>query len=118
MHDKSKVNAKKEFLNRVRLILKAELNAKNTTDAIKTYAMPIMRYGFGVIKWTSAELRNMDRKVQKALTKGRFHHPKSNTHRLHLVQKEGGRGLIGVEDCHRQECTKLAEYLITGTDDL
>ena len=118
MHDKSKVNAKKEFFNRVRLILKAELNAKNTTDAIKTYAMPIMRYGFGVLKWTSAELRNMDRKVRKALTKGRFHHPKSNTHRLHLARKEGGRGLIGVEDCHRQECTKLAEYLITGTDDL
>ena len=116
IHEKSKDKAKKEFLNRVRMILKAELNAKNTTDAIKTYAMPIMRYGFGVLKWTANELRAIDRKVRKILTKGRFHHPKSNTHRLYLSRKEGGRGLIGTTDCHRQECTKLAEYLSLGTD--
>ena len=50
LHEESKEKAKKEFLNRVRMILKAELNAKNTTDKIKTYAIPIMRYGFGVLK--------------------------------------------------------------------
>ena len=107
---------KKEFLNRIRSILKAELNAKNTTDAIRTYAMPVMRYGFGILKWTAAELRAIDRKVRKCLTKGRFHHPKSNTHRLYLSRKEGGRGLIGATDCHRQECTKLAKYLTTSED--
>ena len=116
IHEKSKEKAKNEFLNRVRMILKSELNAKNTTDAIKTYAMPIMRYGFGVLKWTADELRAIDRKVRKILTKGRFHHPKSNTHRLYLSRKEGGRGLIGAADCHRQECTKLAEYLSRSKD--
>ena len=116
MHEESKEKAKKEFLSRVRMILKAELNATNTTVAIKTYAMPIMRYGFGVLKWTAVELRTIDRQVRKILTKGRFHHPKSNTHRLYLSRKEGGRGLIGVTDCHRQECTKLAVYLSTSTD--
>lgn len=64
------------------------------------------------------ELRAIDRKVRKILTKGRFRHPKSNTHRLYLSRKEGGRGLIGASDCHRQECTALATYLQTSDDAL
>ena len=118
LHDASKDLAKKEFLNRIRAILTTESNAKNTTDAIKTYAIPVMRYGFGILKWTPVEVRAIDRKVRKILTKGRFHHPKSNTHRLYLSREEGVRGLIGVIDCHRQECSNLAKYLNNSTDQL
>ena len=50
-------------------------------------------------------------KTCKLLTKHGFHHPKSNTHRLYLSRKHGGRGLIGVMDCHQQECEALAGYL-------
>jgi hypothetical protein len=118
LHDKAKENAKKEFLSRVRNILKTEVNAKYTTDAIRTFAMPVLRYGFGILKWTAVELRVIDRKVRKILTKGKFHHPKSNTHRLYLSRGEGGRGLIGATDCHRQECTALATYLADTADPL
>ena len=102
---------RKEYLQRVRAILKTDINAKNTTDAIKTYAMPILRYGFGVLNWTMNELRSIDTKIGKLLTKHGFHHPKSNTHRLYLSRKHGGRGLIGAMDCHQQECEALAGYL-------
>ena len=117
LHDKAKVIAKKEFFQRIRIILKNEINTNNTIDAIRTYAMLVMRYRFGILKWTVAELRTIDRKVRKILTKGKIHHPKSNTHRLYMSRKEGARGLIGAFDCHGQECTALATYLENSEDD-
>ena len=62
LHDKAKRSAKKEFFTRVRKILKAELTAKHTVNAITTYAMPVMRYGFGVLSWTVNELNAIDNK--------------------------------------------------------
>ena len=98
--------------------MKTELNAKNTAQAIRTYAMPVMRYGFGVLKWSNTELSRIDTKVRKMLTKRKFHHPKSNIHRLYMSREKGGRGIIGAEDCHRQECTALAKYIQSRTDEL
>jgi len=96
--------------------LKTGTKAKNITDAIKTYAMPILQYDFGVLRWTQNELRAMDTKTRKTLTKHGFHHPKSNTHQLYLSRKYG-RGLIGAIDCHQQECSALANYLNTAREE-
>ena len=115
LHAQTKQIAKKEFLRRIRNILNTELTGRNTADAVRTYAMPIMRYGFGILSWTKDELRAIDRKVRKILTKGKFHHPKSNLHRLYMSRDRGGRGLIGVVDCHRAECTNTAAYLYTAS---
>ena len=106
-----KKKAKREYFNRVRGILKSDISARNITNAICAFAMPIMRYGFGIVRWTQNELRKMDRQTRRLLTKFNFHHPKSNTHRLYLHRSNGGRGLIGVHDCHRQECTAIARYI-------
>ena len=117
IQDKVKTNTKKEYFLRIRNILRADISANNVTSSIKAFAMPIMRYGFGVINWSLNELKTLDRKTRKLLTKHQFHHPKSNTHRLYLPRNLGGRGLIGLVDCHRQECTALAEYISTSTTD-
>ena len=106
-----KESTKKEYLSRVRNILKSDISAKNVTSSIKAFAMPIMRYGFGILKWTITELKTLDRKTRKILYKNNFHHPKSNSHRLYAPRYCGGRGLIGAIDCHRQECTAVAEYI-------
>lgn len=116
LHEKAKTKAKKEFTKRVREILKKELNGENTADTIRTYAMPILRYGFGIRKWGKGELSSLDRKIQKMLTKGKWHNHKSKIYRLYLSREKGGRGLIGATDCHRQECTALTKYLETKTD--
>ena len=116
MQDKVKKSTKKEYFSRVRNILKSDISAKNVTSSIKAYAMPIMRYGFGILKWSLTEMRILDRKTRKLLTKHRYHHPKSNTHRLYLPRKMGGRGLIGIVDCHRQECTALAKYIMESSE--
>ena len=49
LHNQMKNKTKKEYFQRINAILKSEINAKNTTNAIKTYVMPILRYGFGVM---------------------------------------------------------------------
>ena len=117
LHEKAKVRAKKEYFDRVRGILSTGVSASNTTSSIRAFAMPILRYGFGVIKWTQAELRNIDCKTRKILYKHKFHHPKSDIHRLYLSRSKGGRGLVGAHDCHRQECTKIATYLDANTEE-
>ena len=116
LHTKMKEKTRKEYLQRVRAILRSEINAKNTINAIKTYVIPILRYGFGILKWTQGELRAMDTKTRKTLTKHGFHHPKSNKHRLYMPRNNGGRGLLGAMDCHQQECATLATYLTETRD--
>ena len=54
--------AKKEYFSHIRSILQSDISAKNVSSAISTFAMPILRYGFGVLRWTQAELRGIDRK--------------------------------------------------------
>jgi len=75
--------------------------------------------GFRILKWTAIEMRAIDRKVGKVLTKGKFYHSKSNVHRLYISRQRGeggGRGLIGAIDYHQQECTALTQYLADSKD--
>ena len=43
---------KREYLRRTRLILKSKLNGRNIIRAINTWAIPVLRYGAGLLKWT------------------------------------------------------------------
>ena len=49
--------------------------------------------------------------MRKILTKAGYHHPKSNTHRLYMLRKDGGRGVKSLWDTHNEECSKIATYL-------
>ena len=91
LHDKVKENTKKEFIRRVKEILKKQISAKRTTMAIKTFALPVIRYGIGIIRWTKNELRTIDSKLRKTLHKHRFHHPRSDTDRLYMSRKQEER---------------------------
>eukprot|EP00957_Ditylum_brightwellii_P175158 13335449-Ditylum_brightwellii.AAC.1 len=77
-----KDNAIKEYLSRVRKILKANLTGHNTTTGIYTFAVLVMQYTFGVLTWNKGELQRLDRKTQKLLTAKGFHHPNANVHCL------------------------------------
>ena len=90
---------------------KAKLNAINLATAYNGFCLPVLRYGFGILKWTKTELLQLDRKMRKTLTKAGFHHPKSNTHRLYMARSDGGRGIKSLWDTYNEECSKLATYL-------
>ena len=78
--------------------------------------MPVIMHGFGVICWTQAEIWGLDKKIRKLLAKAKFHHERSDIHGIYLSRIDGGRGLVGLLDNHRQECTKLAQY-VEGSED-
>ena len=111
----------KEYKRRQRLILKSKLNGRNKATAINTWAVAIFRYGAGINQWKTSELKDLDRKSRKTMTMYGGLHPKSDVDRLYVKRKEGGRGLISVERCIREEGNSLGfyvanseEYLIRG----
>ena len=42
----------KEYMRRIKLILKSNLNSRNAISAINIWAVAVMRYGAGIVKWT------------------------------------------------------------------
>ena len=42
----------REYLRRLRLILRSKLNGRNKIMAVNTWAVSVMRYGAGILKWT------------------------------------------------------------------
>jgi hypothetical protein len=47
---------KKQFYLRIKSILKSKLNGNNLIKAVNTYAVPLLTYSFGVIKWSKTNL--------------------------------------------------------------
>ena len=93
----------KEYKRMQRLILKSKLNGKNKVTAINTWAVAIFRYGAEIIQWKASELKELDRKSRKTKTMYGRLYPKSDVGRLYVKRKKGGRGLISVERCIREE---------------
>ena len=94
-HAEIKDQKKKEYLRRVRNILKSKLNEGNIILAINLRAVSIVRYGAGMTMYGA-------------------HHPKADVDRLYLQRCEGGRGLLGLEHCVQVEVHSLEKYLSTS----
>eukprot|EP00957_Ditylum_brightwellii_P119211 9094275-Ditylum_brightwellii.AAC.1 len=63
--DEVKEMTKKEYTSRVRKILNAGMTGEYTMQAICACALPVLRYTFGIMKWTKGELRKLDVKTSK-----------------------------------------------------
>eukprot|EP00957_Ditylum_brightwellii_P111494 8504281-Ditylum_brightwellii.AAC.1 len=88
-----KQDTKKEYLNCVHSILKVDLTGNSMMTATCAYAVPVMRYMFGILQWTQSKSQQLDKKTRKLLTMHGFLHPKSSMHRLYLHSSMGGCGL-------------------------
>ena len=102
---------KREYLRRTRLILKSKLNGRNIIRAINTWAIPVLRYGAGLLKWTKEELECLDRRTRKLLTMYKVLHPKSDVARLYVPRHKGGRELISCDTCIKSEENRLGWYV-------
>ena len=51
------------------------------------------------LKWTSEELKALDRRIRKLITMNKALHSKSDVERIYLPREKGGRGLISCEGC-------------------
>ena len=108
----------KEYKRRQSLILKSKLNGRNKVTAINTWAVAIFRYGAGITQWKAGELNDLDRKSRKTMTMYGRLHPKSDVDRLYVKRKEGGRDLISVERCIREEENSLRFYVANSDENL
>ena len=73
--------------------------------------MGVVRYSAGILEWTKAELSEIDVRTRKVLTMNGGFHRQDSALRLYMKRKEGGRGLISVEECVRLEEKSLFEYV-------
>ena len=49
---KMKIQCQKKYERRLMMALKSKLNGKNKIQELNTWAMTVMRYGAGIMKWT------------------------------------------------------------------
>ncbi|KAL1446559.1 hypothetical protein WDU94_012428 [Cyamophila willieti] len=109
-HSEIKKQYEASFMKRVTTILKTELNARNKIQSINCWAIPLLAYTFGIIAWTDTDLSNLNRKVRTTLTRYRSHHVHSATERLYLPRREGGRGLMDLQNVYSKQVVKLRTY--------
>nr|CAI5861928.1 unnamed protein product [Callosobruchus analis] len=79
-------------------LLKTKLNSRNLTKAMNTFAILVLTYSFGIIKWSHTDIENIHILIRTELTKHRMSHPNACKERLTIDRKQGGRGII---DIHR-----------------
>lgn len=92
-HAQIKEDLTRKFEMKLNSLLKTKLNASNLTKAINSYAIPTLEYSFGIIKWTTTELENINRLIRTRMNKFRMHHLRASTERVTMPRNQGGRGL-------------------------
>lgn len=117
-HQKIKEVLTKEFEKRLRNTLKSRLNSNNLTKAINSYAIPVLQYSFGIVKWSHTDLEGINRKIRTELTKFRKHHPRSSIERVTLPRDKGGRGIIDVVQACQSQIDTLRSYFRLSTTQL
>jgi hypothetical protein len=100
------------YLHRTKNILKTKLNGKNTIKAINTYATPVLTFRFGIVKWTSTDIKNLQIKTRTLLTRYRLHHPCAAKERLTLPRQIGGRGMADITRLHDKQVKLLQTYFL------
>ena len=115
-HASTKEKIRKEYYQRIRLVLKTELNSKNRIEAINTLAVPVVQYSFNIINWTLADLNRLDTKTCKLLTSNKMHHPKADVDRLYLPRSSGGRAMIELETSYKTTTIGMQKYLTVSND--
>ena len=99
LEEKMKLNVSKEYIRRLRKVLKSKLNGGNLLRGVNAWAVSLLRYSAAFVSSRKSEVQAIDRKTRKLFTVYGALHPKSDVNRLYIPRKEGGRGLICIEDC-------------------
>ena len=99
LEEKMKLNVLKEYIRRLRKVLRPKLNGGNLVRGVNTWAVSLLRYSAAFVGWRKSELQAINRKTRKLFTICGALLPKSDVDRLYIPRKEGGRGLISIKDC-------------------
>ena len=111
LEEKMKLNVSKEYIRKLRKVLKSKLNGGNLVRGVNTWAISLLRYSAAFVSWRKSKRQDIDRKTRKLFTIYGALHPKSDVDRLHIPRKEGGRSLISIEDCVELAIRGLEVYV-------
>ena len=59
---------RKEFTRRIKEVIASKLKGGDVVKAIKCWAVSLLPYSGGVVRWTKNELANLNHKTRKLLT--------------------------------------------------
>ena len=62
LEGKMKLNVLKEYIRRIRKVLKLKLNCGNLFCGVNTWAVSLLRYSAEFVSWRKNELQAIDRK--------------------------------------------------------
>ena len=68
-HKTLKEKVLKKFYSRLNLLCKQQLTGRNIIRAINTFAIPLLTYSFGIIKWSNTDIKNIEIKTRGIMTK-------------------------------------------------
>ena len=109
--DEMKLKVSKEYFRWLKKALRSKLNGGNLVQGVNTWAVSLLRYSAAFISWRKCELQTIGRKTRKLFTIYGGLHPKSDVDRLYIPRKDGGRGLITIEDCVELAVRGLEVYV-------
>ena len=116
LEEEMKLKVSKEYFRRLRKVLKSKLSGGNLVKGVNTWAVSLLRYSAAFISWRKCELQAIDRKTRKLFTMYGGFHPRSDVDRLYIPRKEGGGGLISIEDCVELAIRGLEVY-VNGSEE-
>ena len=99
LEENMKLNASKEYIRKLRKVLKSTLNGGNLVRGVNTWAVSLIRYSAAFVSWRKSELQAIDRKTRKLFSIYGALYPNSDVDKLYILRKEGGGGLISIEEC-------------------
>ena len=80
-----KLNVLKEYIRRLRKVLKSKLNGRSLVRGVNTWAVSRIRYSAAFVSWRKSELLAIDRKTRKLFTMYGALHPMSDVGRLYIL---------------------------------
>ena len=111
LEEKMKLNVSKEYIRRLRKVFKSKLTGGSLVRGFNTWAVSLLRYSAAFVSWRKSKLQAINRKTRELFTIYEALHPQSDIDRLYIPRKEGGRGLISIEDCVELEIRGLEVYV-------
>ena len=99
LEEKMKLIVSKEYIRRLRKVLKSKLNGGDLVRGVNTWAVSLLRYSAAFVSWRKSELQGIDGKTRKLFVTYGALRPKSDVDRLYIPRKEGRTGLVFIEDC-------------------
>ena len=110
----NKEKVMKEYIHRVKKIWSSELSGYNKFIAHNAFAVPVLTPTFAILKWTLAEIDNIDVKTRKMLNITNNFHRNSDIDQLYLPRNAGGRGLCRIRTTFESRNISVANHLIAN----